>query len=371
MIKHWYEGKFEADAWAGWFFPMTQVAESQLFTMTLFFLVSGHTASLTTTWGARRQRWMGLYLLMTLGAIEAIWTMSMRVDWFFSCLLLTEMACALTLELPKKLYPNPTWGSMVAGINIVAFIFAAAWTWGVNFSSTTYWLFIIEKTGWNTTTGLDATWGNILMGNVDLQFGYWNGNMVFMWGAAFVFGYHFLPMLSKVLWSQPWLLRTLVRPEVRLMAFLACCFVVSRPSSYLSEFEPTAGQWTSSLLPAAVAFVESLIFVGCVAIAVGNNWLFQQLGRFSMGALLTHTMWGTRYFLFSDVRHTWPFHDTLQLSALNEQPVLVGLFLFGLPMLYVLSVGRWVQAAVDYLLLFPVMALALWPCFVVLYHTVL
>lgn len=33
-------------------------------------------ASKTTTWGARRQRWMGLYLLMTLGAIEASWISS-------------------------------------------------------------------------------------------------------------------------------------------------------------------------------------------------------------------------------------------------------------------------------------------------------
>jgi len=371
MIKHWFEGKYEPDAWGGWFFVMTQVAESQMFTMTLFFLLSGHTASLTTTWSGRRHRWMGLYLLMTLAAIQAIWTKSMRLDWFFSCLLLTEMACVFTLEFPKLCNLGPVGGSVAAGIYMLAFVFAAAWAGTTNFPSTWYFTTLADQTGWTLRIGIRESWGNILIGNIDLQFGFWMGGMVFLWGAAFVVGYQFLPMLSKVLWSRLWLLQLLSRLEVRLMAFLTCCWVISQPSWYLFDPQPAVDQWASKVLSATLAFIGSLIFVGLVAIAVGNTWLFQQAGRFSMGALLTHTMFGTRYAEYGDARHSWPFHDALQLPALHEQPVLVAFFLFALPALYVHSVGRWAQAAVDCLLLCPAIAFPLWLCFLALYQKVL
>lgn len=34
--------------------------------------------------------------------------------------------------------------------------------------------FIVEKTGWSTDAAVDETWGNILIGNLDLHIGHWS-----------------------------------------------------------------------------------------------------------------------------------------------------------------------------------------------------
>ena len=44
----------------------------------------------------------------------------------------------------------------------------------------------------------------------------------------------------------------------------------------------------------ALGLVQSGSFVAAAAVAVGSNGLFCQLGRCAMGALLTHTMFGTK-----------------------------------------------------------------------------
>ena len=43
-----------------------------------------------------------------------------------------------------------------------------------------------------------------------------------------------------------------------------------------------------------VGLAQSIAFVTAMAVAVGSNQLFCQLGRCAMGALLTHTIFGTR-----------------------------------------------------------------------------
>ena len=77
-----------------------------------------------------------------------------------------------------------------------------------------YFPYVKALTGWSVTSRLTDTWGNVLFGCVDFQFGFWmpgrntltslwlrTGSMVYMWAAAFSIGFYFLPLVSKAFCS--------------------------------------------------------------------------------------------------------------------------------------------------------------------------
>jgi len=364
VMKHWFEGRFAPWVWSYFFPAMTEITGANMVTMTLFFLLSGHTASVTTTWSGRLHRWAGLYLLMTFTAIPAIQTNSMRIDWFFASLLCVEVPVVLLAAAAKPM--GAIAQAAMTAFTILGFLFLAAWSGGDNFEHATYYQFVVDTTGWDMSKRLSETWGNLFFGNIDFKFGTWRGAQHFLWATCFAVGFGVLPLLSQVLWSQPRALKTFERPEARFLGGLLALVILTY-QSYTRYGDTIVADVALQFCLSLLTLLECLAFVACLGLALGKNQFLQQVGRNAMGALMTHTMFGTqvcpRFYGSSRGKYEWPFHDTLQPDTLQGQPILV-LCLFALPSLYILSVGRWVQFGVDKLLLCPLIAFPLWLLYV-------
>ncbi|CAE7219584.1 unnamed protein product [Symbiodinium natans] len=275
ITKHWFEGRFPVEMWSFWIYPLRACNNAGLICMLMFFILSGHTAAGVTKWTARLERWLGLYMLMTLTALPAFQTDSMRIDWFFLWLLAAEIM-AVGISAASKLLPTSSQSQQIlsAAVLVFALIAAAAWTADHSHLDSRYFEI---ATGWGCSPKLRLTdsWCNLLFGNIDLKFGTWRGGQLCLWAAGFGLGFFALPRLSQELWAKPFMLHVLSRPPVRILALLMAVWLVVHVPAWPYDAElpwwpwPVEPTFRVNLIRATVAFGHALAAVVTLAVAVG------------------------------------------------------------------------------------------------------
>jgi len=382
ITKHWFEGRFPKEIWSVWLQPLQILSQSGMVCMMMFFMLSGHTSAGVATWSGRMDRLLGLYMLMTLAALPALETDSMRIDWFFEWLLVAELMVVI-VSAAMNFLPVSFHSRQILAAAIVSFtlIVAAAWSGNHNYMNARYFEI---TTGWGCSTKLRLTdsWCNLLFANFDFQVGTWRGGQLYLWAASFALGFFALPRLSQALWAQPRVLHGLSRPSVRVLSLLIVTYLVACIPSWPYDAALPWWPWPVeptlrvNFLRAFVCFGHGLVAVAALGVAIGpNSWVLQRIGRCTIGAMVTHTLFATqrcpRFYGSSHPggnEQVWPLRSVLQPETLQALPLAMPLIAFGLPACYVLSVGKWVQPVIDACLQRPIVAVAfpIWLSYVAL-----
>ncbi|CAE7022303.1 unnamed protein product, partial [Symbiodinium sp. KB8] len=154
ITKHWFEGRFPKEIWSVWLQPLQILSQSGMVCMMMFFMLSGHTSAGVATWSGRMDRLLGLYMLMTLAALPALETDSMRIDWFFEWLLVAELMVVI-VSAAMNFLPVSFHSLQILAAAIVSFtlIVAAAWSGNHNYMNARYFEI---TTGWGCSTKLSG-----------------------------------------------------------------------------------------------------------------------------------------------------------------------------------------------------------------------
>ncbi|CAE8700642.1 unnamed protein product [Polarella glacialis] len=374
MTKHWYEGNYgDAPIPVSFIISFECVASCLMLFMTLFFLLTGHTASQIKTGRQLRERWLGIYVLLLTSSFIALSTNSIRVDWYFAWLLFAEVTVAgidfMWSSLPESL--GDVRKDLSAASSILAFLFLAIWFNALRPQS--FYHALGDATGWGPRNHLGETWANLFLGPVDFCLGEWFWGLLFVWAASFSIGFHFLPRLSKAVWARPEVLAGLSRPSVRLVSAAGVAFLIALhpgwPSYLAGWWWPWAARGTHSMpvefLMDSVSCISNMlhtylvIFLMAVAIG-GDSRRLQGLGKNAIGALVSHTAFsrGTQV-LYGIHADWWLGHDALHFGLLTSQPAALVIIMVFLPAIYLCSVGKWMQGVVDLLLRKPLLSCVL------------
>eukprot|EP00441_Pelagodinium_beii_P047567 CAMPEP_0197622594 /NCGR_PEP_ID=MMETSP1338-20131121/2832_1 /TAXON_ID=43686 ORGANISM="Pelagodinium beii, Strain RCC1491" /NCGR_SAMPLE_ID=MMETSP1338 /ASSEMBLY_ACC=CAM_ASM_000754 /LENGTH=1104 /DNA_ID=CAMNT_0043192337 /DNA_START=96 /DNA_END=3407 /DNA_ORIENTATION=- len=374
MTKHWYNGHYDNELWSWALHPYDKWANSPLLFMTLFFVLSGHTAAQTKAlgFGALLHRWASLYLMMTLAAVVVLGTCSLRVDWFFAWLMINEMLTicvdSFFTDLPEAMgRSRKTLAActMILGSSLVA----AAVNMDRPADSDVFKSFVDfthAGVGSPLTTPM-----NLLTGNIDFAFNQWAYGLLGVWSCAFGIGFYALPELSKAVWSKPRLLNLLANPAVRLFsAFAVIELILDAPTWPTStdgwwwfgaERGTNASDFMLEFIACNLSLAHALLTVALMAITIGPHArTLQSMGKVTAGVLVTHTMFGKMVYPFYHIQPLWNFHDVLQLEAFKSVPTLPLLFMAVIPVLYILSLGTLAQKVIDQLVKFPWVSILIW-----------
>jgi len=385
MSKHWYNGHYDPKLFSFAIAPFDRWANSPALFMSLFFVLSGHTAAQTKGLGYSPlvHRWAGLYLIMTLASAIVISTNSLRIDWFFAYLLFNETATVgldcLFSSLPEE-FGN--FRKFLAAITVImGSLILAAMANEDKPASSDLFNYFKEATHSGVAFPLTSPM-NILTGNFDFAMNQWSYGLLGIWSSSFGIGFYTLPEISKFVWPRAWLLRLLTEPSVRICSAIAVLQLIwsaprwpTTPEGWWWIGGPrgsNASDFMIDFIACTCELGHALLTVALMAIAVGPHVkILQSMGKVTAGVLVTHTMFGKMVYPFYEISPLWNFHDVLQFEALDFQPGLPLLMMIIVPMLYILSLGTLMQKAIDVLVQVPWVSIPIWACFLFASQTIL
>jgi len=360
ITKHWYQGQYND------IIPMVSTIrtgfknweEAELFTMSLFFLLSGHTAYQATKSGAGAlfTRWLGLYIIMTFTFLLNIATTSLRVDWYFAWLLMMEMfTVAISMACSKLPAGSGYWFSTM--LTTIPWILLAAWTKEQKMPSQS-----------EVLCPLTHTWSSILLGNIDKQPN-WAGGLLCCWAFMVSIGFHLLPYLSQLCRSSKHA-GVALNKTIRALSSVGFLYLLFNHSNWprgAGTPEDAAEDYFQEVATVVDVVLKALVMICLLAVAIGPHASFlQTLGKYSVGCLMSQTAFSGFTQSKFCVLTAWPFHDCSNFRLLMEVggrgAALTAMLIA--PFMFTLSIGKWTTQLVDVALKFPAISLLIWAIFV-------
>jgi len=376
IMKHWYQGRYN-DLMAA---PVRAIfgafAEAELFTMSLFFLLSGHTAYQTAKSGgtALLKRWAGLYICMSVTCIADIATSSQRVDWYFAWLLMTEIstvaistACS---KLPVQGLFDVRWLS--APLTTIPWLLCATWLNSLKLMDLEWYQQWSDTSSFSLDCPLTAKWKNMAFGNINMTMGNWACGLLCCWAACVSIGFHLLPPISQFCWSSKDIISDIAsNRSVRVASTLGFIFLICAHSDW-PHHPPNSPEgmevdFWEELFGASGAFLECLLTIVLLAIAIGPHSSFlQTLGKYSVGCLISQTLFENFEHLNFCIKTGWPLHDCVDFHVLSDcsGPVVAVAAMMVAPIMFALSFGKWTTQLLDVVLQHPALGVLVWPVFV-------